>query len=143
MNVGIRFVQIAAMYMLIGAGLGIAMGISHDFTLSSVHAHISLLGWATMSIAGIVYILLPGCSRSRLALLHFWGHNAGMPVMMISLVLYTYGYKPAERTIGAGASLILVSLLMFVVNLYLNGRRAVPVGVEESSRMNTAVGASE
>jgi len=122
MNVGITLVKIAAIYMLIGVVMGVAMGISGNFSLLSAHSHILLLGWATMSIAGIVYILIPGCNHNRLAMLHFWGHNVGLPVMTASLVLYTYGYKDAEKTIGVGSVLILISLLIFTINLYLNGR---------------------
>ncbi len=122
MNVGITLVKIAAIYMLIGVVMGVAMGISGNFSLLSAHSHILLSGWATMSIAGIVYILIPGCNHNRLAMLHFWGHNVGLPVMTASLVLYTYGYKDAEKLIGVGSVLILISLLIFTINLYLNGR---------------------
>lgn len=122
MNVGIRLLQISAVYMVVGLLLGLAMGIAGDFSLTSVHAHISLLGWATMSIAGIVYILMPGCNRNRLATLHFWGHNLGLPVMMASLALDAYGNKSAEKVIAASSTLVLVSLLIFAVNLFLNGR---------------------
>jgi cbb3-type cytochrome oxidase subunit 1 len=126
MNIGIRLIRIAAMYLLIGVGIGLAMGISRNFSLMSVHSHISLLGWATMAIAGIVYILVPGCDRSRLAALHFWGHNIGLPVMIVSLALETYGYKGAEKAIGAGSMLTLLSLLIFAINVYLNGRAERP-----------------
>lgn len=122
MNVGIRLVKIAAIYMLIGVVMGVVMGMSNNFSLSSVHSHISLLGWATMSIAGIVYILVPGCNHNRLATLHFWGHNVGLPVMITSLALYTYGYEDAEKMIAVGSMLILISLLVFTLNLFLNGR---------------------
>ncbi len=79
-----------------------------------------------MSLAGIVYILLPGCDRSRLATWHFWGHNAGLPIMTASLALEAYGYKSADKAIGAGSILVLVSLLIFSANLYLNARAGRP-----------------
>ena len=122
MNVGLRLLQISAVYMVIGLSMGLAMGISSDYALSSVHAHISLLGWVTMSIAGIVYILMPGCNRNRLATLHFWGHNLGLPVMMASLALDAYGHKGADKVIAVSSTLVLASLLIFAVNLFLNGR---------------------
>ncbi len=126
MNIGVRLIQVAAVYMTIGLIMGFGMAIAHDFTLSSVHAHLSLLGWATMAIAGIVYILLPGCARNRLAKLHFWGHNIGLPVMMVSLTLYTLGITAAEKAIAAGSTLVVTSLLLFSVNLIRNARLDAP-----------------
>ena len=122
MQIGMRLIQIAAIYMLIAVVLGYAMGVSGNFMLSSVHAHVSLLGWATMALAGIVYILVPRCGQSRLAVFHFWGHNLGLPLMMISLALLAYGYRAAEKATAAGSTLVLASLGVFVVNIFKNGR---------------------
>jgi cbb3-type cytochrome oxidase subunit 1 len=122
MNVGVRLIQIAAVYMMIGLILGLVMGIAQDFSLTSVHAHMSLLGWATMAITGIVYVLMPGCARSRLAKLHFWGHNVGLPVMMVSLVLDVRGLAVAQKGIAAGSTVVLASLLLFSFNLLRNAQ---------------------
>jgi len=122
MNIGLRLVKIAALYMVLGLVMGLVMAISGDFSLASVHSHIALLGWAAMSITGIIYLLLPGCGQSRLSAVHFWGHNIGLPVMMASLALFTYGYKEAEKVIGVGSVLVLASLLVFTINLYRNAR---------------------
>ena len=122
MNLGVRLIQVAAVYMSIGLILGLGMGIASDFTLTSVHAHLSLLGWATMAIAGMVYILIPGCARNRLAKLHFWGHNIGLPVMMVSLTLYALGVTAAEKAVAAGSTLVVASLLLFSFNLIRNAR---------------------
>jgi hypothetical protein len=95
-NIGLRLVKIAAVYMLIGLVMGLAMGISGNLTLMSVHSHILLLGWATMAVAGIAYGLMPGCHRSPLTKWHFWGRNLGLPVMMGSLALKDYGLSAAD-----------------------------------------------
>ena len=120
--IGVRLMQISAVYMVVGLGLGLAMGISGNLSLYSVHSHVSLLGWATMALAGIVYLVMPGCARSRLATLHFWGHNLGLPVMMAGLALKAYGRQDAEPAIAASSILVLISLLLFAVNLLWNGR---------------------
>ncbi|MFB3829136.1 MAG: cytochrome-c oxidase [Bryobacteraceae bacterium] len=123
---GVRLTQISAVYMVVGLGLGLGMGISGDFSMSSVHAHILLLGWTTMAICGIVYLVAPGCARSRLAALHFWGHNLGLPVMMASLALKTYGYESAQPAIAASSTLVLVSLAVFAANLLRNAGAYLP-----------------
>jgi cbb3-type cytochrome oxidase subunit 1 len=117
---GVRLLQIAASYMVLGLGLGLAMGISGNFSLTSVHAHLLLLGWATMAIAGIVYLVLPDCARSRLATFHFWGHNLGMPIMLMSLAMKVNGQEKMEPLIGASSTLVLVSLVFFAINLFQN-----------------------
>ncbi len=120
-RMGITLLRIAAVYLLVGLAMGLVMGIANDFTLASVHAHISLLGWATMSITGFVYLVRPACRESRLALVHFWGHNLGLPVMMAGLALERFGYQAAEKGIAAGSVLVIGSLAAFTVNVFRNG----------------------
>ena len=48
-SLGLKWIKMAALYLLVGVGLGIHMGKSHDFTLMPVHAHANLLGWATIN----------------------------------------------------------------------------------------------
>src|SRR6516164_4873841 len=97
---GVRLIQISAVYMVIGLSLGLVMGISGNFSLTSVHAHVALLGWATMAITGIVYVVIPDCARSRLATVHFWGHNVGLPLMVASLAIKDYVRANMEPVIG-------------------------------------------
>lgn len=122
--VGIRLLRMSAIYLMVGLVLGLAMGISGDFLLMSVHAHLLLLGWAAMAVTGITYTLLPQCSGNRLAALHFWGHNLGLPVMMVCLALQSYGNSQAEPGIAGGSILVTLSLAMFTVNLFRSPAQA-------------------
>ena len=119
---GVNMLRMAAIYMVLGLGMGMAMAVSGDHTLSSVHSHLSLLGWATMAITGLVYLVLPDCAGNRLATLHFWGHVVGLPVMMASLALKIYGHAWAEPVLGGSSVLVLLSLVVFSANLLRNGR---------------------
>jgi nitric oxide reductase large subunit len=107
--------------MVIGLGVGLIMGISGNFSLTSVHAHVALLGWATMAITGIVYLVMPDCGRSKLVAFHFWGHNIGLPLMVTSLAVKDYVRVDMGPVIGAGSALVLVSLLLFAINMFRNG----------------------
>lgn len=143
-----RLLKISALYLFLGAGLGLFMGISKDFTLASVHTHVTLLGWVALAFAGVIYILLPACATNRLAKAHFWGHNIALPVMMSGLALYKYGFTGAEPFVALGSTVMLASFLVLVVNLFLNGRlqvsdaraAAIVAGATPSSAMNEAVG---
>ena len=63
----LRFLKIAVVYLVIGAVLGFTMGITQKFVLVPVHAHLLLLGWASLALAGLVYHLYPTASTTRLA----------------------------------------------------------------------------
>lgn len=123
-SVGPALVRIASVYMMAGVVLGIWMGVSQSFALVSVHSHLGLLGWSTMAITGLVYVVLPRCAGNRLSRWHFWFHNIGLPVMLFSLVWKEYGSsEQAEAGIGVGSVLVLAALLFFTVNVLRNSAR--------------------
>ena len=45
------WLKLAVLYLIVGIGLGIAMGATENFTLRPVHAHLNLLGWTTLALA--------------------------------------------------------------------------------------------
>ena len=72
------WLKLAVLYLIVGIGLGIAMGATENFTLRPVHAHLNLLGWTTLALAGLIYSVYPnagseparhastsGCTTSR------------------------------------------------------------------------------
>lgn len=123
--VGFTLLRIASVYMMAGLLLGLFMGISHSFSFISVHSHISLLGWLTMAVTGLIYLVAPRCDGNRLSKLHFWLHNVGLPIMVSGLVWNQYSAGPqAEAGIGIGSALVVLALLVFTINLFLNCRRA-------------------
>jgi len=123
-RVGVNLVRIASVYLLAGLVLGLAMGIGRDFSLRSVHSHVLLLGWATLAITGIVYLLLPRCAGTRLAAAHFWLHNLGLPLMLAALAAETLGQPRAEPFVGIGSTLVVVALGLFTLNVLRNAAAA-------------------
>jgi hypothetical protein len=123
-KIGIHLIRVAALYLVGGVSLGIVMGVSHDFSMLSVHAHILLLGWATMVITGVVYVVLPACEASWLAKAHSWALNTGLPVMILGLILISFGNKLGEKIVGPGAFVLLAAVVAFTANVFLNGTGA-------------------
>jgi len=119
---GIRFLKIAAVYLAIGVTMGLAMGITQKFALHPVHAHINLLGWATMALAGLIYVQFPQAAQTRLAKIHFWIHNLALPVMMVALAFLLSGHTQALYFLEPASTAMVVGLLLFVVNICLNVR---------------------
>jgi cbb3-type cytochrome oxidase subunit 1 len=119
-----RLIRIAALYLALGATMGIVMGITHQFSLAPVHAHINLLGWATLGIIGVVYRVYPAAGETRLAQIHFWIHNIALPVFMVGLGFALTGHEAFMPMTIVGASAVLIGLLVFAVNIWRTVRPA-------------------
>ena len=130
-SAGVGWLRIAVLYLVCGVALGIWMGATENFTLAPVHAHVNLLGWTTLALAGLIYTVFPQAGASRLARLHFWLMNAAMPVMLIALALYLgTGQKGAIPFLAGAEMVAAVAVLMAVAPGQPFGMGA-PVVVEE------------
>ena len=87
----VRLIKFAVVYLVSGMSLGIGMGLAQDHTLRGVHAHVNLLGWATLSLAALVFHVFPQLAQTRLAALWFWLYNLALPVALVSLGFVSYG----------------------------------------------------
>lgn len=119
-----RFIHIAVIYLVVGAVLGLGMGISGKFALQPVHAHLLLAGWLTLAMAGVIYKLFPAAAATKLATAHFWLHNVGLPTFMAGLAaMLLTGNEALVPVVGIGATMLLVGLCCFAVNVWLRVRR--------------------
>jgi cbb3-type cytochrome oxidase subunit 1 len=120
--VGLSFLRIAVVYLVLGALLGGFMGATQQFTLAPVHAHLLLLGWASFALAGLVYHLYPAASATRLARIHFWLHNLGLPAFMVGLAMLLTGHSTGPL-VAIPAAVLIVALALFAANVLINVRR--------------------
>ena len=106
---------VAALAALGGMGLGLYMGLAHDFTLAPAHAHLNLLGWVTMCLYGL-YHRGRKTASTALSWLQVGAGTAGFAGMSGGIAgLMTVG-GPVMLTVAlTGASLALVSMLLFLV----------------------------
>ena len=114
-RIDIAFILLAVACLITGVVLGIGMGIAHNFQFAPVHAHVNLVGWASLALFGLVYKSYPALAQSRLALAHF-------ALASVSAVLFPIGiYLSLARDfpgLAIGASLIwLAGVLVFFTNL--------------------------
>ena len=121
---GLRFLKIAVVYLVVGAVLGLIMGITQKFVLAPVHAHLLLLGWASLALAGIIYHLYPAAGKTRLAHTHFWLHNLALPPFMVGLGMLLTGNESAGSIIAPAASVVLIGLVVFASNVLINAKPA-------------------
>ena len=121
---GLNFLRIATVYLIVGVVMGFVMGITEAFQYAPVHAHVNLLGWASLGLAGVIYHLYPAAAETRLARVHFWLHNLGLPVFMVSLAVMLAGSPAANAGVKIGATMTVLGLMAFAANLFANVRRA-------------------
>lgn len=117
---GALWLKLAVLYLIVGVGMGIMMGASEDFTMRPVHAHINLLGWATMALAGLIYSIYPKAGSSKLAKAHFWLHNVSLPVMAIALAFVVSGTRGLVPVLAISEIVASVGILVFAANIFLN-----------------------
>lgn len=117
----IPFLKVSVVYFVIGVLLGMYMSMSHvNFT--GVHAHVNLLGWVSGALAGVIYWLFPRTGSNVLAKIHFWVYNIGLPLMMIGLAFVLSGNMSLEMLIPIGATLVILSVILFAINVLVNVR---------------------
>ena len=118
----IRLIKLAVLYLVLGMTMGIGMGMSQNFLLRPVHAHINLLGFATLAIAAFVFHAFPDIARTRLATAWFWLYNIAMPIGMGALALILYGKTWAEPVLIVGELLTWASGCLFAIMVLWNLR---------------------
>ena len=124
----IRLIKLAVIYLAIGMSLGLYMGSVQDFLFRSVHAHINLLGWASIALAALVFHMFPELARTCLATIWFWGYNVATPISLVLLALEISGRAWAGPFLGISMTVVWAMGLVFAANVLMNLRdpQAVP-----------------
>ncbi|KAF0820132.1 MULTISPECIES: cytochrome-c oxidase [unclassified Cytobacillus] len=118
---GITMIKISSEYFAVGILLGYYMSSTHSYLLGPVHVHINLLGWTSLTLAGILYYLFPALAVGKAGMWHFWLHNIGLPIMMLSLSLVPVTENNAFLSgTAVGATFTAVAIMSFVWNLLKN-----------------------
>ncbi|RBW69360.1 cytochrome-c oxidase [Bacillus taeanensis] len=136
---GINLIKISVVYFLIGVSMGMFMSMSHQFNLTPVHVHINLLGWTSLTLAGLLYHFFPKAGESMLEKIHFWLHNIGLPIMMIGLSFVVYGKLSFEPIIAVGGTITWLSILLFVINIIKNVQRDTSIDQNIQNDKGTSI----
>ena len=115
---GTIWIKMAVAYLVVGVGLGIYMGASGDHSMHPVHAHLNLLGWASMALIGLIYRQFPAAAATGLAKAQFWLHQLALPVMMVALIGLLRGNAAFDPVIGVGSMVMGLAVALFAVNVF-------------------------
>ena len=127
MGVSNAFLRLGVLALIVGVSLGMWMGANEDFTLRPIHAHINLVGWASMMIMGFFYRLLPQAA-GRLAWVQLGVFTVGFILMMTGLSGLLLNNTALLPLLMAGELLTGLGILLFAVILFraTGGREVAP-----------------
>ena len=114
-RLSLAFFSAAVLCVLGGMSWGAYMGSTENFTLMPAHAHLNLVGWASLGLMGTFYQL--SGKTSRLGWINFFISVAAVVVMIPSLALYLGGSKSAAGPLAIGSVLAIVGMLTFAASV--------------------------
>lgn len=124
-----RLLLTAIAFFVVGVAAGMYMGIAQDFRFVHVHAHLNLLGWVALGLAGLLYAVHPRLQTTWMAHAHYWLHTLGLIVFMGGFAWGSAsGHKPF-LPIAIGATSVTLGVMLFAVNAFTrlrSGPAALP-----------------
>jgi hypothetical protein len=118
-----RFMLAGIIFVILGMALGIYMGNAQDFTLAPLHAHLNLVGWATMMLFGLFYRGDQVAAGTTLAQWHFWAAVLGMIFFIPGIAGANLGNTTWELFVIPGSLLTLASMLFFLWTVWQSAQR--------------------
>ena len=109
----IAFLVLASACLIVGACLGIYMGVREDFQLVAVHTHFNLVGWVSLALFGVIYRNYPELAASRIARAHFW--LAAPSALALPVGLYLVQVHQIQVVVMVASLLWLSGALVFFV----------------------------
>ena len=119
-RVSAAFFLLGILFVFSGMALGQFMAASNDMLLAPVHAHVNLLGWATMALYGTFYALTKDTYSPKLAWTNFTLTAAGVIVMIpaLTLLLQTGDHAKWGPVAGMGGGLAMLGALIFAISAF-------------------------
>jgi hypothetical protein len=100
--------------------LGMHMGATHNMTLAPAHAHMNLVGWASMALYGTFYALERETMVARLAWANFIVSTVGILVMIPALIMFLNGGNDPQWVpmMSAGEGIVALGALIFAISVF-------------------------
>ena len=71
-----------------------------------------------MALFGLWYRSAPAAAETRLAKVHFWLYNIGLPIQMITLTMYVNGNSSVEPVLALVSIVVGIGFACFAINLW-------------------------
>ena len=110
----LAFFATAAVFALTGMLWGIKMGMANDFTQAPAHAHLNLVGWASMALMGAFYGYAGDRAPARLGWANYAVSTLAVIVMVPSLAILLAANGKANTGVIVGALLAIAGMALFL-----------------------------
>jgi hypothetical protein len=118
------FFATGGLFVLAGVSLGIWMGIHENFTLAPVHAHINLIGWASMGLMGAFYAVAGERAPRKLGWVSYGLMTLGLIVMIPTLARLLLGDKSLVPVLGVSEMMVALAMLVFFIAVLITWSRS-------------------
>ena len=119
-----QLLRVSVVLAVIGMLLGIGMGMKQDFQLAPAHAHLNLLGFVALFLAGLYYQAVPKAAGTVLARAHAWIAIAGAVLFPIGIGAVLLGGPNYELFTILGSLIVLIGMLLFAAIVLRHGAPA-------------------
>lgn len=119
-RVSAAFFAAGVVCVIAGMALGMHMGASHNMTLAQAHAHLNLVGWATMALYGAFYALTASHYSPRLAWANFIVSALGVIIMIPALILFLNAGNDPKFVpyMSTGEGLSALGAIIFAISVF-------------------------
>ncbi|HXC56262.1 MAG TPA: hypothetical protein VNU97_13270 [Rhizomicrobium sp.] len=127
-RVSAAFFATGVLCILASGAIGMYMAHANDATYGGLHAHLNLVGWATMALCGTFYALTRGTMWVPLAWINYAILTAGIVLFFPAYALFlSHGNDPVyEPVMTAGNGLTGLGMLVFAISVFRELFRARP-----------------
>ena len=119
-RISAAFFAVGILCMIAGMLLGMHMGATNNITLAPAHAHLNLIGWASMALYGTFYALEGPTIVKRLAWANFIVSTIGVLVMIPSLAMFLLNGNDPKWVpfMSAGGGIVALGALIFAMSVF-------------------------
>jgi hypothetical protein len=114
-------ISFAIVYLILAILLGLHMGLIADYRLGVVYAHFIGLGWLSLGLVAVLYLVYPNLMGNVFAWAHFWLYLIGLPLMLIGLTMTQLDAFATGHTLALlGAVAMLLGVIALGLNCWVN-----------------------
>ncbi len=111
-NIAFVFFLAAVLSVTAGMVLGLYMAASENHIMVGAHAHLNLVGWASMALFGLYYNATPRAAQGLLPRIHAVVAILGVIIMVPGIAIASTGGSPGLAIVGS--FLVFASMLIFL-----------------------------
>ncbi|HVV62052.1 MAG TPA: hypothetical protein VHD14_09895 [Pseudolabrys sp.] len=108
-----NLLRVSVVMILVGLALGIGMGITQDFRLMPAHAHLNLLGFVALFLAGLYYNAMPQAAATVLAQIQAWVSVIGAILFPVGIGLVLLVGPQFEAAAIVGSLIVFAGMILF------------------------------